>query len=110
MEMASQHNTSSYALTYERIDAATKLHNTVFFDGDLNPVVPREGQWFCEFDCDVDHEGEWFVRDEAFVEYAGLSETSMWDGEKFVTRPSHRVLPEGGDCDREPRGYVLIAQ
>jgi len=101
---------SHYGLTYERIRAATEQHGTVFFDADLNPVQPEPGQWFCEFDCDVDYEGEWFVRDEAFVRYEGLDDRHTLDGDKWVTVQKPVVWPEGADECREPAGYILIAQ
>ena len=44
------------ALTYAACMAATKQHETIFFDANLNPVTPCDGQWFCEFDVG---NGEW---------------------------------------------------
>lgn len=75
-----------------RAEAAAKQHNTVFFNSDLQPVVPTEGQWFCEFDYRDEMSDE--LRDEALVEYIG-------DG---------RVMPEGDEDDRSPRGVILVLQ
>ena len=77
-------------LTYTACMAATKQHETIFFDASLNPVSPQDGQWFCEFDVG-NGDG---LRDEALVEYVG----------------SGRVMPEGDDEDRYPRGVILILQ
>lgn len=83
-----------YGLTAEKIDAAVAAHKTVFFDADLNPVVPAEGQWFCEFDIILDFEGDAQVRDQALVEYLGEG----------------RVASEVEEYDRAPNGDILILQ
>lgn len=85
---------SYYGLTAERIDAATKQHSGAFFDKDLNPIEPKEGQWFCEFDVILTFEGEEEVRDQALVEYVGEG----------------RVQSEYDEYDREPHGDILILQ
>ncbi len=78
------------------IKAALAAHGTVFFDRDLKPVTPVEGQWFCEFDLghtfrDGEHE---VPHGEAIVEYVGEG----------------RVVPDGYDCDRRTHGDILILQ
>jgi hypothetical protein len=80
-----------YGLTPERIDAATRVHNTVFFDKDLNPVQPQEGQWFCEFEVVIPEEGDNFVRDQSLVEYVGGGEVAAEDDE-FSREPHFDIL------------------
>lgn len=94
---------------------AVHTHGTVFFDGNLQPVVPQPGQWFCEFDdgdCDEGQE----LRDEAFVKYVGPDESVCWDAQLNDFAPHgapmlrHLVSPEHDDDARRPRGVVLILQ
>lgn len=92
-------------LTLENALNAASRHGTVFFDADLNPVVPQEGQWFCEFD---EHDGR--LRDEALVEYLGVVAKAVLVNGKFEECPAHSVIPEYAESDREPRGIVLIRQ
>lgn len=89
---------------------ATKAIFFVQTDAGLQAVEPKEGDWFCEYDWDVDYEGDDFLSAGAMVEYAGLSESVTFEGGKAVSRPSHRVVPEGDDCDREPSTLVLVRQ
>ena len=65
--------------------AAVKQHGTVFFDYKMNPVQPAVGQWFCEYELVIPEEGDDFMRDGALVEYLGLSEKHILEGDKFVT-------------------------
>ncbi len=99
-----------YGLTPKSAEAAVKLHGTIFFDWNLNPVKPVEGQWFCEFDLVIPEAREPFLRDEALVEYLGPAESLRSEAAGFARAGEHRVMPEHSDCDRPPRGVVLIAQ
>ena len=85
--------------------AAVNQHKTVFFDAELKPVVPQDGQWFCEYD---EHAGH--LRDEAIVEYLGSSTKALYVDGGFVDYPTHSVAEEHAESDREPRGIVLIRQ
>jgi hypothetical protein len=95
--------------TPEHVRAACAQHGTIFFTHDLQPVAPKEGQWFCEFHIIETFEGE-EVRDEAIVEYLGPDEKFVNYGDGFKPIPVHRVASEYDECDREPRGDVLILQ
>ncbi|WP_199031427.1 hypothetical protein [Ralstonia sp. ASV6] len=92
-------------LTIKAVKAAIEQHNTIFFDGMLNPVSPKEAQWYCEFE----KEGDLLV-DGALVEYVGLGTKAVFEEGAFVERPSHRVAPEFAESDREPKGLILILQ
>lgn len=94
-------------LTIEAAKAAIEQHKTVFFDRNLNPVMPQQGQWFCEFD---DENGDANLIGGALVEYMGLSTKALLEGDTFVEHPSHRVAGDYLDGDREPRGLILILQ
>lgn len=87
---------------------AVARHGTVFFDGDLNPVTPEPGDWFCEFEVDYAPDRE--VRDGDLVRYEGKGERSTLDGDTWVTVMRDMVWPEGADECREPGGLVLIRQ
>ena len=52
---------------------AIETHGTIFFDIDLQPVVPQPGQWFCEFDDQYLPEDSETLRDEAIVEETLMS-------------------------------------
>lgn len=60
---------------------AVRTHGTVFFDANLQPVVPTPGQWFCEF---YDAHGAPMLR--------------------------HLVSAEHADDARRPQGLVLVLQ
>lgn len=81
-------------LNLNSVRAAISLHETVFLSADLEPIEPRKGQWFCEFDVDFAEEGNEILRDQALVEYIGQGE----------------VYDEQCDEFRRPRGFVLILQ
>lgn len=36
-------------ISFEQLHAAVLQSDTIYFDADLNPVVPTVGQWFAEF-------------------------------------------------------------
>lgn len=81
--------------TPAQVRNAITAHATVFFDADLQPVTPIEGQWFCEFDVYDRACGYECLRDEALVEYTG----------------NGLVIEEGEDAEeRRPGGLVLILQ
>lgn len=92
-------------LNLDDVLVAALTHETVFFDAELRPVVPVEGQWFCEFEIHGDE-----VRAEALVEYVGEIGDAEWNGESFeiITRPY--VRDEYSESERRPRGAVLILQ
>lgn len=94
--------------TPSQVDAAIKFHGTIFFDRNLNPVLPQVGQWFCEYEQVTPEEGEPFIRDEALVEYCGPSEAGGWSGSPV--RVVHRVQPDGSDCDRNTDALFLVRQ
>ena len=101
--------------TPAQIDAATKAHGTLFFDADLNPVVPQEGQWFCEYHLEIPEEGDDYMTDGNLVEYLGPCDNYVINdaGEAApYGKPAerHRVRPEYADDDRRPRGEILIRQ
>lgn len=81
----------------------------VFFDGDLQPVPPTEGRWYCEFHVEED-DPDFPVRDGALVEYLGSGPVFDLDGGAIVTRQQHMVAEEGEDGGRAPWGDVLILQ
>lgn len=93
-------------------DALDRIHarGTIFFDRDLQPIVPQPGQWFAEFDGD--HEG---LYGEAIVEYIGPCDAVVWDDQQqaFVhygaPMTRHLVCEEGGTA-RRPKGLILIRQ
>ena len=94
--------------TPEAVRGALAQHGTQFFTHDLQPVTPREGQWFCEFHIAETMHGE-EVRDEELVEYVGISNDSVYDGGVWVPRPYPYVAPEHDDA-RRPLGDILILQ
>lgn len=101
--------------TPAQVDAAIKAHGTIFFDGELNPVVPEPGQWFCEFDLIIPEEGDNFIRDESLVEYLGPCDSVVLDDSgKPVPygdpKQRFRVLPEYAEEDRRPNGVILVRQ
>lgn len=97
--------------TPAQVAAAVKAHGTKFFTveaGELVPVEPKAGEWFCEFDEVIpEDERPAFIRDEALVEYVELAELQFTDGEKIRR---HMVAPEHADDCREARGVMLIRQ
>jgi hypothetical protein len=99
-------------LTPENIRAACADHETIFFDGDLNPVLPKPGQWFCEFDLVLTEEGNEIVRDEALVEYQGLEDQTTFNSflERWTTSKVDVVWDEQSDRVRQPNGWILIRQ
>lgn len=92
-------------LNLENALAAASKHKTVFFDAELNPVMPQEGQWFCEFD---EYDGQ--LRDEALVEYLGISTKAVLVNGTLEEYQTHAVITEHAESDREPSGIVLIRQ
>jgi hypothetical protein len=96
--------------------AAVASARTVFFDGQLNPVAPEVGQWFCEFDDEFD-DGEYgTLRDGDLVEYLGPDDSATWNDEAKEFLPygdpmlRHLVCTEYGDEPRRPRGLILVRQ
>jgi hypothetical protein len=73
--------------------AANRGH--LFFDKNMNPVSPVEGQWFCEVDIDEEDQ----LRFEAMVEFNGVDESGR-----------ARVTPDGHEFDRYPDCYFLLLQ
>lgn len=94
-------------LTPDNIRAAVVRHETIFFDADLQPIVPQPGQWFCEYDIELAEEGNEILRDGAIVEFVETEVASYSDGEQIVR---HWVTNEYSDDWREPRGWALIRQ
>lgn len=90
---------------------AAEATKAIFFNVNLEPVVPLVGDWFCEMDWDTDFEGDDFVREGSLVEYLGEDESHTFapDG-SLVTRKCHRVMEDDADSDREPRTLCLIRQ
>lgn len=80
--------------TPENARRAVANCGTVFFNGNFEPLEPRDGQWFCEFNIELSDEGNEILLDGALVEYVGEG----------------RVLEEGYDCDRLPYADILILQ
>jgi hypothetical protein len=84
-------------------------------DGVLEPVTPKPGDWFCEFDDNFDP-GSGELRDAALVEYVGPDESlclckasgTLVPGGHSVDR--HLVLPEGEEDVRRPRALILVLQ
>lgn len=95
---------------------AVEKHGTVFFDMNLNPVVPDVGQWFCEYDDEWDLGESNFVRDGAIVEYLGPDDHVAWNSEAQEFTPygdpmlRHLVATEYSDEPRRPQGRILILQ
>lgn len=108
---------SYYGLTAQQVRDLPVQHGTVFFayvDKLLVPVVPKEGEWFCEFDWNTDYEGKSFVQDGSLVRYAGLEDAYTWSDEvkEFVNRPRHAVQADYADEGetRTPNGALLVRQ
>lgn len=101
-------------ITPAQAAAAVALHGTVFFDNDLNPVVPQAGQWFCEIELVIPEEGDDYLRDDALVEYLGPCESVVLDDGQPAPYGNplhrHRVAPEYSDGDRRVQGEILIRQ
>jgi hypothetical protein len=95
--------------TPQQVRAAIEQHGTAFFDFNLQPVQPREGQWFCEFSIEEALEGE-EVRDADLVEYIGTTTSYVLSDSGTTPIVRHAVMPEGADEDRQPAGDVLILQ
>lgn len=93
--------------TSEQVREAVKAHNTIFFNADLQPVEPKEGQWFCEFHVDDSDEE---VLAEAIVEYLGMSESAFLTDNGWVEVKDHRVASEYDESDRRPYGDILVLQ
>ena len=94
----------------EQVRAAIARSGTIFFDAELNPVQPKAGQWFCEFDIIDTYEGNEIVRDEALVEYLGEEDQHTFGPDsELLTSRVHQVAPEDSDA-RQPNGWVLILQ
>lgn len=94
---------------------AVAQHATLFFDASLNPVVPKEGDWFCEFDDGYVSEQDHLLRDEAIVQYLGEDDSAVFDKASGAWvphgAPEHRHLVAEDDGDaRRPRGVILIKQ
>lgn len=85
---------------------AIKQHNTIFFNHKLEPVEPKDGQWFCEF---KDYDGE-VVIDGPLVKYLGQDEVCLYGDGKAISRIAHAVASDGSEYDREPEGLILILQ
>lgn len=97
-------------LTLENAQAAVAKHGTVFFDTDLNPVIPQVGEYFCEFDAAFGAEDDLYLRAELLVRYVGVT-TRLIAGTAGVTeKPSHLVVEDGNERDREPYGIILVRQ
>lgn len=96
--------------------AAVASAGTVFFDGQLNPVVPEVGQWFCEFDDEFDAGESGTLRDGALVEYLGPDHGVTWNDKAKEFLPygdpmlRHLVCTEYGDDPRRPWGLILVRQ
>ena len=94
-------------LTPDNIRAAVVRHETIFFDADLQPIVPQPGQWFCEYDIDFSWEGNEILREGSLVEFVATGVVRYSDGEQLIR---HWVATEYSDDCREPRGEALIRQ
>lgn len=95
--------------TAAQIQAAAAT-GAVFFNGAMEPVTPKIGDWFVELDWDTDYEGEGFVQAGDLVEYLGEEEANTFNDTGLITSIQHRVMPDGDDVDRTPRGSVLVRQ
>jgi len=82
-----------------------------YFDNDLQPVQPKEGQRFCEVHVDVDYEGDLRASYEELVEYVGEDEQFTFgpNGETMA-RKVDLFAPEGDEGARSHRGDALILQ
>ena len=98
-----------------QVEAAVKQHGTIFFDANLNPVAPQEGQWFCEYHLEIPEEGDDYIIDGSLVEYLGPCDSYVLDSAGKPApygKPAerHRVRPECSESDRRPHGEILILQ
>jgi hypothetical protein len=100
---------SFFGLTPERVREVFKQHTTIFFNSYLQPVEPKEGQWFCEIHLIETADGE-EVAAEAIVEYLGASESAYLTDNGWVQVRDHRVASEYDEGDRRPYGDLLILQ
>lgn len=77
-------------ITWNQACAAVAKHKTIYFNSNLEPVIPTHGQWFVE----LDYYGQQNLSEGGLVEYVGEG----W------------IIYEGGDELRRPHGVVLICQ
>jgi hypothetical protein len=87
-------------LTIEQLHAAVLQHDTIYFDANLNPVVPQIGQWFVELTLDVIDDR---VVEGDIVEIVDVND----DGLQGVVA---LVAAEGDEECRGNRADVLILQ
>lgn len=97
-------------LTLENAHAAVAKHGTVFFDAELNPVIPQVGEYFCEFDAAFSAEDDLYLRAELLVQYVGHTTRLVVGGAEVTEQPSHLVVEDGNERDREPYGIILVRQ
>jgi hypothetical protein len=104
-------------ITAQQIRALVAQHGTIFFDKNLKPITPKAGQWFCEFDDELDGGESGELWGEALVEYVGPQNPMYLDssGREYpaITDPKrrHLVSADGQEWDvREPYGYFLMLQ
>lgn len=79
---------------------AVMRHDSIFFDEDLNPVIPQPGEYFVEHDEEefTDH-----LTDRAMVCYVG-PDARLGP----PARQRHLVRPEFKSSPRSPKGVLLI--
>lgn len=100
---------SFYGLTPQRVREVSKQHATIFFNADLQPIQPKEGQWFCEIHLIDTADGE-EVAAEAIVEFLGTSDSAYLADGQWIHFTDHRVASEYDEGDRRPYGDILILQ
>lgn len=86
---------------------AVMRHDSIFFDEDLNPVIPQPGEYFVEYE---EEEFTDNLLDRAMVQYVGPDNVPLGALSGFAPprRQRHLVLPEYQSSPRSPKGVLLI--
>lgn len=85
---------------------AVMRHDSIFFDEDLNPVIPQPGEYFVEYD---EEEFADNLLDRAMVQYVGPDSVPFaLSGFGPPKRQHHLVLPECEFAPRSPQGVLLV--
>lgn len=79
--------------------AAVAKHGTKFFDANLQPVVPKARQYFCEFEQHGD-----VLRDEALLECIGEDPRYPGSGPQFLLDGWDEPVKAGS------RAVILVLQ